>query len=106
MLRGFSRPLAALVALSVSLATSAYAGGAPGFTSRASDLGATASNKLVPVTIWLKVHDSDGLTAKVQALHDSTSPSFQRFGGVASHTPTAAEASSVSKFLASRGLTV
>ncbi|HUO78617.1 MAG TPA: S53 family peptidase [Steroidobacteraceae bacterium] len=111
MSKGFIHSLAKLVILlgPAFLASAALAAsGAPGFTSRAVDLGVHASNKVVPVTVWLRLHDAAGLASKVQAMHDPSSPRFQNFETLAAleaqHAPTAAEASAVSQYLAANGL--
>jgi subtilase family serine protease len=113
MSKGFTGPRATLIVsvFSMVLATPALAaGGKPGFTSRAVDLGASASNRIVPVTVWLKLHDAPGLASKVQAMHDPASASFQSFQTFAAfeaqHSPTAAEVSAVSQYLSARGLGV
>ncbi|HUJ26551.1 MAG TPA: S53 family peptidase [Myxococcales bacterium] len=84
--------------------------GVPGFTGRAIDLGSTPANHVVPVTVWLRLHDAQGLMAKAQAMHDPASASFQRFQPLASlaaqHAPTAAEARMVASYLAARGLSI
>lgn len=83
---------------------------APKFTSRATDLGATGSSRSVPITVWLRMHESGTLQQTVQTQHDRASASYQRWSSdaaiAAAHAPTAAEAATVSNYLASRGLTV
>jgi subtilase family serine protease len=106
-----SRRLAVLLSFAAALPIAARSNaGAPKIISGATDLGATASSRVVPLTVWLRMHDSAGLAATAQAMHDPGLASFQQFAtpaAVASHhAPTTAEAAAVSQFLSGRGLTV
>jgi subtilase family serine protease len=106
----YRRAAIVLCSLLAIPAPAAARGGAPRFTSRATDLGATSSSRIVPVTVWLKMHDTGALEDTVQALHDPASPRFQAWASDAAidaaHAPTAAEVATVSRFLSSAGLTV
>jgi len=76
---------------------------------RAVDLGITNSSKLVTITAWLRMHDGARLEQTVRDQQNPSSPKFGRFSGgaaLASHAPTAAEAATVSAYLASTGLKV
>jgi len=101
-----------LVVSAVLSSLSAFAAppGGPRFTKRATDLGATSSSQIVPVTVWMKVHSDSALEQRVQAAHDPSSTSFQRWTSDATldaaHAPTAAEVASVSAFLTANGLKV
>jgi subtilase family serine protease len=101
--------LVASLVVCAGVAPGVLARGGP-FKAPATDVGATNPNRVVPLTVFLRMHDTAALTSKMQSLHDPASPSFQSFGSASAvasaHAPTAAEAGSVSQFLASRGLTV
>src|SRR5215468_7896175 len=77
---------------------------------RAQDLGSSSSSKIMNVSVWLKMHQTDVLQQTVAAQQDATSSSFQQWtdsGAVAAKfAPTAAEVQTVQSFLSSRGLKV
>jgi len=103
------RPLAILATLLLALPALAAPRGAKGL-SRAQDLGASNSSKVMNISVWLKMHQPDVLAQTVSAQQDAASASFQQWtdsGAVnAKFAPTAAEVREVQSFLSSRGLKV
>jgi hypothetical protein len=75
----------------------------PGFVARATDMGPEDSSKMVTVTLWLRMHNTDALDAVVQQLYDPSSSNYHHWLTQAefnaSYAPKAEEAAAVRKFL-------
>jgi subtilase family serine protease len=82
----------------------------PALASQAVDLGITSSARVLTVSAWLRMRQTDELGQAVQAQQDPRSATFQRWADPraveAAYAPTADAVAKVSAFLASRGLTV
>ena len=77
----------------------------PKVLSRATDLGAVQSNRVVPLTIWLKLHNGSALDDTLKA-QNAGAPFISGAQLRAAHAPSDAEVATVSGFLRSQGLKV
>jgi len=82
----------------------------PSFASAANDLGAASPTEYVKVKVWLNLHNSALLDQNVERTNNPESSTYRQFLTQeqvdALHSPVAAEADTVKKFLASKGLQV
>ena len=114
---GLSRSLAALVLLSALSAflplagaqTHTIHGNTPGFIQKAQNLGAVDPASVIPVTVWLKLHNESKLDQLVESQKQKGSANYQKWITQAqfnaSFSPTAQEVKAVQNFLSARGLT-
>jgi len=112
-----SRSLAALVLLSALSAFSPLAsaqihkisGNTPGFIRKAQDLGAVDPASVIPVTVWLKLHNENKLDQLVESQKQKGSANYKKWITQAqfnaSFSPTAQEVKAVRNFLSAHGLT-
>src|SRR5229473_1986798 len=114
---GLSRSLAALVLLSALSAflplagaqTHTIHGNTPGFIQKAQNLGAVDPAGVIPVTVWLKLHNESKLDQLVESQKQKGSANYQKWITQAqfnaSFSPTAQEVKAVQNFLSAHGLT-
>ena len=73
-------------------------------------MGPEDASKQISVTVWLNLHNKQGLDALVQGMYDQDSPDYHHFLTMeqfkSQFSPTAKETATVSNFLASHNLTV
>lgn len=111
------RWLAVVAGVCVTLAVASATGAAPGpvamtrngaaaVMSRATDLGPVGSATPIELTVWLHLRDSAALDRTIAAQRSGKAAWLSSEQIDRLHAPAAAEASSVSAFLRSRGLTV
>ena len=101
--------LSSLASMAATAAPHKRGSEAAKFTSRAVDLGATSGSQRVSLTFWLRMQNGAELAQTVQSQHDPAGAAFQLWSAAAfdaAHAPKAADAGTVSRYLASRGLTV
>jgi subtilase family serine protease len=82
------------------------AGGAPRLIASATDLGPVNQSSPVHLTVWLKLRDSAGLENTLAAQQGGGASSLSDEQIQAHHAPAAADVTTLSGFLKSRGLTV
>jgi subtilase family serine protease len=74
------------------------------------NLGPEDPDKQMSVTVWLNLHNKANLDSMVEQMYDKTSPNYHHFLTLAQYkaqfAPTAKDAATVSKFLASHNLKV
>jgi subtilase family serine protease len=108
-----------MVALAVVLFTAAAAGDSTGrvvihntppYVATAKNLGPEDPSKIIDVSIWLNLHNRDGMDALARDLYDRSSPSYRRWLTpaqiAARFAPTANEAKTVEEFFESHNLRV
>lgn len=86
-------------------AAAAAAGGSPLLT-HAKDLGPVSASTPIEVTVWLKLHDQQGLDALVEAQQSGKGAYLSMQQLRAQHGPSSAEVARVAAFLKAQGLTV
>ena len=73
-------------------------------------MGPEDASKQISVTVWLNLHNKQGLDALVQGMYDQDLPDYHHFLTMeqfkSQFSPTAKETATVSNFLASHNLTV
>ena len=99
------RPARVLLLLFVSALTAMTAAG-QSLLSRATDLGPVNSADRIEITLWMKMHDQQGLDALVAAQQAGKAGYLSSEQVRAQHDPTPAEAAKVADFLKSQGFTV
>jgi len=74
------------------------------------NMGPEDETKQISVTVWLNLHNKQGLDSLVQQMYDKESPNYHQFLTLeqykAQFAPTAKEAATVSDFLSAHNLTV
>jgi subtilase family serine protease len=100
--------LVKLLAVTICLGAAAAAAAASGQTllSKATDLGPVNGASPIEVTIWLKLHDQQGLDSLVAAQQAGKAAYLSIEQLRAQHAPTAADAAKVAAFLKAQGFTV
>ena len=101
---------AAILLVSLGPAQSVKGGGrliannTPGFVANAKNLGPEDTSKLINVTVWLRLHNTDSLDNLLQQLYDRNSTNYHHWLTPAefksSFAPKAEESLVVQKFLA------
>jgi subtilase family serine protease len=102
--------------VSVTLITSVHASASrisnntPGFIRTATDLGAVDPSTVISVTVWLKLHNENGLDALVQGQYRKGSQNYHQWITQdqfnANYGPTPQQANAVQNFLTAHGLTI
>ena len=113
--RGFGagsrrRPWAAsMIAAGLSAlagAAAAATGGGPPLLAHATDLGPVSASSPVEVTVWLKLHDEQGLDRTLEAQQAGKAAYLTDAQIQAQHAPSAGDVARVSAYLKAQGLTV
>jgi len=113
--RGFGasfrrRPRAAsMIAAGLSVlagAAAAAASGGPPLLAHATDLGPVSASSPVEVTVWLKLHDEQGLDNTLEAQQSGKAAYLTNAQIQAQHAPSAGDVAKVSAFLKGQGLKV
>lgn len=99
------RPARVLLLLFVSSLTAVTAAGQSQL-SRATDLGPVNSSNRIEITLWMKMHDHQGLDALVEAQQAGKAGYLSTEQVRAQHAPSQAEAVKVADFLKTQGFTV
>ena len=99
------KPARVLLLLFVSALTATTAG-AQSLLSRATDLGPVNTSTDIEVTLWMKLHDQQGLDALVAAQQAGKAGYLSSEQVRAQHAPSQAEVAKVADFLKSQGFTV
>ncbi len=99
------RPARMLFLLILSALTAMTAAG-QSLLSKATDLGPVNSSNRIEITLWMKMHDQQGLDALVAAQQAGKAGYLSSEQVRAQHDPTPAEAAQVADFLKSQGFTV
>src|SRR5271170_4711003 len=87
-------------------AVAASASGRPSFLSRATDLGPVNGASPIEITIWMKLHDQQGLDALVAAQQAGKGTYLSMEQVRAQHAPSSADVAKVATFLKAQGFTV
>src|SRR5215472_8556333 len=93
-----------LVFVSALVATSAATG--QSFLSRATDLGPVNTASPIEITLWIKLHDQQGLDALVAAQQAGKAGYLSAEQVRAQHSPSQEEVAKVAEFLKAQGFTV
>lgn len=93
-----------LVAMCAVTVTAAF--GRQSLLSRADDLGPVRAGSSIEITLWMKMHDQQGLDALVAAQQAGKAPFLSSDQVRAQHAPTRAEVAKVASVLESDGFTV
>ncbi len=110
-------PVAAIsILLVIALAGSAFAGtkiltnSTPGFVRNTQSLGPESSSKVIPVTIWLQLHNVAARDQLLKEMYTPGSPNYEKWLTPAQYAsrfaPSAAESQAVQDFLKSHNLQV
>ena len=99
------RPARVLLLLFVSALTVITAAG-QSLLSRATDLGPVNSANRIEITLWMKMHDQQGLDALVEAQQAGKAGYLSSEQVRAQHAPSPGEAAKVADFLKAQGFTV
>jgi len=100
------RPARVLLLLFVSALTATIAAGQQSLLSKATDLGPVNTGSSIEITLWMKLHDQQGLDALVAAQQAGKAGYLSSEQVRAQHDPTPAEAAKVADFLKAQGFTV
>ena len=87
-------------------AAAASASGRPSLLSRATDLGPVNGASPIEITIWMKLHDQQGLDALVAAQQAGKGTYLSMEQVRTQHAPSSADVSKVATFLKVQGFTV
>ena len=105
-----SSTLVRLLVLAISLcaaaAAAAAAGGGQSLLSRATDLGPVDAASSIEITVWMKLHDQQGLDSLVAAQQAGKGAYLSMEQVRAQHAPSSAEVAKVVAFLKAQGFTV
>ena len=92
--------------LCAAAAASAIASGRPSLLSKAADLGPVNTTSPIEITVWMKLHDQEGLDARVAAQQAGNGAYLSMEQLRARHAPSAADVAKVAAFLKGQGFTV
>ena len=92
--------------LCVAAAAAASASGRPSLLSKATDLGPVDAASPIEITVWMKLHDQQGLDALVAQQQAGKGAYLSMDQVRAQHAPLAADAAKVSAFLKAQGFAV
>jgi subtilase family serine protease len=95
--------LIAVIGLSTSIAGAASR---PALLSQATDLGQVNPTSTIEITLWMKLHDQQGLDNLVTAQQSGTAGYLSSEELRAQHAPTPAEVTRVADFMKAQGFTV
>jgi subtilase family serine protease len=100
------KPARVLALIFVWALTAATAVGAQSFLFRATDLGPVNAASPIEITLWMKLHDQQGLDALVAAQQSGKAGYLSSEQVRAQHAPSPAEVARVADFLKAHGFTV
>ncbi|HTT23964.1 MAG TPA: S53 family peptidase [Candidatus Sulfotelmatobacter sp.] len=99
-------PRVLVLTLVSALAVATAAFGQSPLLSRATDLGPVNTANPIEITLWMKLHDQQGLDALVAAQQAGKAGYLSTEQVRAQHAPTPAEVAKVAEFLKAQGFTV
>jgi subtilase family serine protease len=92
--------------LSTAAAAATATSGGPPLLSHATDLGPVSGSSPIEVTVWLKLHDEQGLDSTLEAQQSGKVAYLSNAQIQAQHAPSAGDVAKVSAFLKAQGLTL
>ena len=100
------RPARVLLLLFVSALTATIAAGQQSLLSKATDLGPVNADSSIEITLWMKLHDQQGLDALVAAQQADKAGYLSSEQVRSRHAPSQADVARVADFLKAQGFTV